>query len=71
VADTCPHFTRQAAKYEHLLELHKDTQKIKRGERFIKYKPSKQHWSVYTQADIPQACGHYTNVMSAVFYALK
>jgi len=67
--DPCPHFVRQAAKYDHLLELHNTTQMFKRGERYIRY--IRLHWCVYTHRDTPQICGRYDNVISAVFYALK
>jgi hypothetical protein len=69
LTDPCPHFARQAAKYDHLVELQSNTQRLKRGERYIKY--SRTFWCVYTHSDKPQICGRYNNVMSAVFYALK
>jgi len=69
--DPCPHFARQAAKHDHLLELQPNTQRFKRGERYIKYSPAKQYWCVYTHRDTPQIYGRYNNVISAVFYALK
>ncbi len=67
----CPHFARQALKYAHLLEITHDTTNVKRNERFIKYSPARQVWCVYTHNDTPQIYGRYTNVMSAVFHALK
>lgn len=69
--DPCPHFARQAAKYDHLLELQPSSQKFKRGERYIKYSSARQLWCVYTHNDRPQIFGRYNNVISAVFYALK
>jgi hypothetical protein len=71
LVDPCPHFVRQAAKYDHLLELQSNTQRFKRNERYIKYNPAKQYWCVYTHRDTPQICGRYNNVIDAVFYALK
>ena len=68
--DPCPHFIRQAAKYDHLLEL-QSSPKFKRGERYIKYSSARQLWCVYTHSDNPQIYGRYNNVMSAVFHALK
>ena len=67
----CPHFAQQALKYAHLLEITHDTSKIKRNERFIKYNPARQMWCVYTPGSVHQLYGRYTNVMSAVFHALK
>jgi hypothetical protein len=69
--DRCPHFTRQALKYAHLLEITRDTTNVKRNERFIRYSPTRQTWCVYTQSNDPQIYGRYNNVMSAVFHALK
>jgi hypothetical protein len=71
LSDPCPHFTRQAANHNHLLEIHSDTQKFKRGERFIRYRPDRQLWCVYTYSDSPQVCGRYNSVITAVFNALK
>ena len=69
--DQCPHFARQVLKYAHLLEITNDTTNIRRNERFIRYNPARQVWCVYTQSTTPQIYGRYTNVMSAVFHALK
>jgi hypothetical protein len=69
--DRCPHFNRQALKYAHLLEVTSDTASVKRNERFIRYNPTRQTWCVYTHSKTPQIYGRYTNVMSAVFHALK
>ena len=77
LTDPCPHFIRQSIKYAHLLELVQNSQtsansqKFKRGERYIKYSSARQLWCVYTHRDIPQIYGRYNNVISAVFYALK
>lgn len=71
LTDPCPHFARQAAQYDHLLELHSDRQKIKRGEKFIRYNPARQNWCVYTQEESPQIYGRYRTVITAVFHALK
>ena len=69
--DQCPHFARQVLKYAHLLEITNDTTNIRRNERFIRYNSARQVWCVYTQSTTPQIYGRYTNVMSAVFHALK
>ena len=71
LTDPCPHFVRQAAKHDHLLELHTNTQSFKRSERYIKYNAARQLWCVYTHSDTPQIYGRYNNTMSAVFHALK
>jgi hypothetical protein len=69
--DPCPHFKRQASKYAHLLEMHKDMSTIKRKDRFIRYNPRYQRWYVYTLLEVPQVRGNFDNVVSAVFNALN
>jgi hypothetical protein len=67
--DPCPHFARQAIEFDHLLEIHPDKQRFKRGEKFIRYE--RMRWCVYTHGEHPCIYGRYSTVTTAVFHALK
>ena len=66
-----PKFLKAAHKLDSFVDLVNTPDQVKKGDRYISFDPSAQHFCVYTQADRPRLVGKYDSILSAIFYANK